>query len=275
MAMTKCEECGADVSTKAESCPKCGAPISPKKPVKEKKKTSLLTWLIVLLIGLSVLGSMLGESQEEKEAKYEQLQAERAAETNRKNIEYFTKNTKEILSSVKKEIDAGNYDKASEITGKYLTTNNKEILVYHKQARTKTVLKKLKAIPGKKYVKNRDLYKELVSLNPDNAKYKAKVKFYTKKQVDKEAKFKKAEARKKKIESSFSGWDGSHRGLEKYIKSTMNDPESYDHVETRYTDKGSYLYVQTTFRGRNGFGGMVKQTVSANVSLDGKVLKIF
>ena len=56
MAMTKCKECGADVSTQAESCPKCGAPISPKKPVKEKKKTSFLTWLIVIIIGLMFSG---------------------------------------------------------------------------------------------------------------------------------------------------------------------------------------------------------------------------
>ncbi len=42
MALKKCKECGEDVSTKAEACPKCGAKI--------KKKTSAFTWLVLFLI---------------------------------------------------------------------------------------------------------------------------------------------------------------------------------------------------------------------------------
>jgi len=278
MSMIKCKECGTDVSSKAESCPKCGAPISPKKSVKVKKKTSLLTWLIVVLIGLWFLGTIIDGYETQKlahqEAERIEQQKKSIAEANRKNVEYFAQNSEAVLASIKSEIDAGNYDKASAITSKYLTTNNSELLGLHKLARTKTVLDQLKAIPAKEYVRNKNLYQELVVLNPDNETYKAKVAHYTKKQAEKEAKEKAAEARKKKIESSFSGWDGSHRGLETYIKNSMDDPDSYEHVETRYGDKGSYLIVVTTFRGKNKFGGVVKQTVSAKVSLDGQVLQI-
>jgi hypothetical protein len=42
MALVKCKECGLDVSTGAKSCPKCGATVP--------KKTSLFTWLVLLLI---------------------------------------------------------------------------------------------------------------------------------------------------------------------------------------------------------------------------------
>lgn len=80
--------------------------------------------------------------------------------------------------------------------------------------------------------------------------------------------------RQDRIEAQFSAWDGSHRNLTEVIKDTMNDPNSFEHDKTLYWDKGDYLLVQTTFRGKNVFGGVVKNTVTAKVDLDGKVLEI-
>lgn len=42
MALVKCKECGAEVSTKASHCPKCGA--------KAPKKTSPAAWVVLVLI---------------------------------------------------------------------------------------------------------------------------------------------------------------------------------------------------------------------------------
>jgi RNA polymerase subunit RPABC4/transcription elongation factor Spt4 len=42
VALIKCKECQTLISTKAETCPSCGA--------KPKKRTSLLTWLVLLII---------------------------------------------------------------------------------------------------------------------------------------------------------------------------------------------------------------------------------
>jgi len=42
--LKKCKGCGAEISKKAKSCPKCGEPAP--------KKTSLLTWLVLILIVL-------------------------------------------------------------------------------------------------------------------------------------------------------------------------------------------------------------------------------
>ena len=55
----------------------------------------------------------------------------------------------------------------------------------------------------------------------------------------------------------------------------MNDPESFEHVATRYRDnggdKGVTVYMQ--FRGRNAFGGKVLNSCLAMVSpFDGEVL---
>jgi len=88
------------------------------------------------------------------------------------------------------------------------------------------------------------------------------------------AKEQEASARKENIQKLFSAWDGSHRGLEKIIKDAMNDPDSYKHVETVYWDMGDHLVVRTTYRGKNAFGGVVKNWVKAKIGLDGKVLEI-
>ena len=78
-------------------------------------------------------------------------------------------------------------------------------------------------------------------------------------------KSKKEMTRTELVESQFSSWDGSHRGLEKVIKKGMNDPKSYEHIETRYRDEGTSIFVMTKFRGKNAFGGMVINDISARV----------
>ena len=42
MALVKCKECNEEISSKAKVCPKCG--------VKPPKKTSLFTWLVLIII---------------------------------------------------------------------------------------------------------------------------------------------------------------------------------------------------------------------------------
>ena len=83
-----------------------------------------------------------------------------------------------------------------------------------------------------------------------------------------------AEARKAQLRPQFSGWDGSHRGLEGYVKDHMNDPDSYKHVETEYWDRKDHLIVKTTFRGKNAFGGTVTNTIMAKVDMNGNVIEI-
>lgn len=84
----------------------------------------------------------------------------------------------------------------------------------------------------------------------------------------------KPDTRKEQIERGFNSWDGSHINLTSRIKSSMNDPNSYEHVKTTYLDNGDYLIVETTFRGSNAFGGIVTQTVSAKVGLSGNVISL-
>ncbi len=82
------------------------------------------------------------------------------------------------------------------------------------------------------------------------------------------------EQRIEMIEKEFSAWDGSHREFTKVIKESMHDPNSYEHVKTTYGDRGDHLIVETTFRGKNLYGGVVTNTARAKVSLDGEVIEI-
>lgn len=80
--------------------------------------------------------------------------------------------------------------------------------------------------------------------------------------------------RRKLIEGQFSSWDGSHPNLEKAIKARMNDPSSYSHEKTTYSDLGEFLLVRTIFRGKNAFGATIINTVNAKVDFKGNVITI-
>ncbi|MCP4748304.1 MAG: hypothetical protein GY874_19530 [Desulfobacteraceae bacterium] len=82
------------------------------------------------------------------------------------------------------------------------------------------------------------------------------------------------EKRLEQIKNGFSAWDGSHQDLTKLIKQSMNDPDSYKHEKTVYWDMKDHLIVKTTFRGKNAFGGVVKNWVKAKCDLDGYVIAV-
>lgn len=82
------------------------------------------------------------------------------------------------------------------------------------------------------------------------------------------------QVRESQITRAFSAWDGSHRDLTRQIKAAMNDPDSFEHVDTRYRDNGDHIVVTTTFRGTNAFGGKVLNTWTAKASIDGTVTEI-
>ena len=83
------------------------------------------------------------------------------------------------------------------------------------------------------------------------------------------------EARRQTIRRGFSGWDGSHNGVTKMLlKEKLRDPGSYEHIKTTFSDMGDHLIVVARFRSRNGFGGMMRQTIKVKADLDGNVVQI-
>jgi len=77
------------------------------------------------------------------------------------------------------------------------------------------------------------------------------------------------ELRQWRIEKQFDPVYGYHIESVKKIKSTMNNPKSFEHVSTRYWDRGDHIEVETTFRGTNAFGAVVTNTVTLDFKLSG------
>jgi len=78
--------------------------------------------------------------------------------------------------------------------------------------------------------------------------------------------------RKEIVGRAFSGPYGSHINLTREIKRKF--PGSYRHIQTRYSDNGSIIRVCTEFRVKKKFGPTVKNTVCADCSVEGEVLKV-
>ena len=89
------------------------------------------------------------------------------------------------------------------------------------------------------------------------------------------------EQEQNRIERQFSAWDGRHIKLYQFIKENLNDPDSLQHIETRYwknfDENGQFnntITVKTKYRAKNSFGGYVVEYISADCDMDGNIIKI-
>lgn len=73
------------------------------------------------------------------------------------------------------------------------------------------------------------------------------------------------------FEKNFSPSNGAFRPLEKALKDSIGDKDSYEHVSSRYSlalgDNTPYALVETTFRANNNQGVKVKNSVTAKVDI--------
>lgn len=75
------------------------------------------------------------------------------------------------------------------------------------------------------------------------------------------------------IKPQFDSRDGSHIDLTKRIKYILDDPGSYKHAETKYEIKDDHIIVRQSFRAKNKFGALVKQTATAKYTFDGEFIE--
>lgn len=88
------------------------------------------------------------------------------------------------------------------------------------------------------------------------------------------AKVKKAADYKAWVDGQFDPWDGSNTYLVNLIKENMNDPGSFKHDKTVYWDMKTYLIVKMTYRGKNAFGALILQNVTARSDYKTNTIKI-
>lgn len=220
---------------------------------------------------------------EEEKIKIEQ-QAQQQARFEKEREEFLAKKN-EIFSAAQAAFDAKKYDAVIQQVARYVRFGDAEINGLHdkakfqlekiaKEKRTQELLAEIKKLQKTELHANHNAYKELASLNPENSNFSERAAYYGKEIEKAQAEELARAERKKKIEALFSAWDGSMPSLERIVKKGMNDPDSYKHDETRYIDKGDYLIVVMSFRGTNAFGGVVRNSVTAKVDLQGNVLQI-
>ena len=206
----------------------------------------------------------------------------------REKVEYFTENKDSIMNEIRSNINNDNFQAARILTEEYLVTEDSDLMEMYdliiqkeNEKREGELLAEVLTIPESEYLDNLNIYKELLFINPSNDNYQKKVEYYEQK-IENERnalemqETQKAQAAKRQegIEAQFSLWDGSHNNLVKYVKENMHDPDSFKHVDTYYLDKNTYLIVTMRFRGKNMFGGMVLNSISAKIDLNGKIIEI-
>jgi len=76
------------------------------------------------------------------------------------------------------------------------------------------------------------------------------------------------------IENQFSKLDGRHIKLVQLIKPRLNDPKSFEHVETHYSRQGDDIIVFMTYRAKNQYGAVMMGSVKAKVCYSNDVIEI-
>jgi hypothetical protein len=228
--------------------------------------------ILVLSIPLHVIKTAENESQAQKD-RY-QAGKERAELITAKNLDKFSKNRNEILSSINILIADDKQNEASLVINRYKKSNDPELTALNtkiqKYLDTKRLLSQLESTSKSDINRNFEIYSELTALHPENKEYQKKYSSFRQQHYQQA----KLDQHKVSIQKQFSSWDGSHIKLEEYIIARMNDPDSYEHVNTTYRDMNTYLIVTTQFRGKNTFGGLVKQVMTAKVGDNGNIIDI-
>ena len=79
---------------------------------------------------------------------------------------------------------------------------------------------------------------------------------------------------KEDVEKLLSNWNGSLPTLVNLTKKNLNNPDSFEHVETGYINKGDYIQIKMVYRAQNGFGAIIKSSTTAKVNFNGDVIEI-
>lgn len=75
-------------------------------------------------------------------------------------------------------------------------------------------------------------------------------------------------------ENCISSWDGSCTKLGVEFKHRLKDPDSFEHVETKYKKMDDYVLVFMTYRAKNSFGALDIGTITAKVDYNCNVLEM-
>jgi len=178
------------------------------------------------------------------------------------------------MKKIKDKFAKKEYQSIIGLSNNYASIHDKELIEAgelakkrYKEFQTKKLLAYLKSTSPKNKRESQKIYTLLLQFHPKNRVYQKKLAFYN-------DEIKEERRREKEINEQFNPWDDSHYNLEQSIKKTMTHPESYQHIYTRYSEKKDHLLVTTTYHGKNRLNKPIKSTITAKITLYGKIEKI-
>jgi hypothetical protein len=258
-------------------------------PVQRRLRASISIprWIVAVvclgLVGWEMSVGVAAADQREKLAEAKKLSdiAERAARARANTVAYFNDNKSSILAYIAANRDAGHLSDALGIVNNYLPLVNDSELVAAKRsidlAQAKLDLPSEASLPLERRAA---MFKLLSEEDPGNTELASKAKSLGDELAQEEA-LHKAEKdrlaliarRRSLIQANFSGFDGSMPKVAAEVKRHMKNPDSYEHVETRYVDTGERIVVITTYRGTNSFNAVVPTTERYEIDENGNVLR--
>jgi hypothetical protein len=115
---------------------------------------------------------------------------------------------------------------------------------------------------------------EVTDISADFARLSTEEAAEIKKQAEAKAAEEAKAAYQAWVKDQFSAWDGSNRYLVNLVKEHLNDPKSFEHVDTSYADMGDHLIIKMKYRAKNGFGGLVLQNVTGKADYKTQMISV-
>jgi hypothetical protein len=244
MALIECKECKKEVSKKTTSCPHCGAPL------KKQSKNIGCGGAIVILFVIFFIFSSINSSMQEREAAANRRIVEQQAEQKRKdeqikkeklNSEYKNNN---VMTTLNSKYEEGKYNEVLGLSDKYINyVKDDQLTSLRNKAKEEVLLIEVKEVPETEYQKNKNIYSQLVKLNPNEEKYKNKVDYYTNK-IEEHKRI--AEQKEKERINKIVG------GLRKSVDKLEDITWFYDKSTPQYTNYNSFhLYIGKKKEGKS------------------------
>ena len=174
---------------------------------KTNKELPVMARAISIFVLFFAFGIFVVQSQDEKANELAAQKVEQVAKARQENIDYFNNNREQIISSVSAALSEKNYSSVISQSSKYLAVKDDELdgmraqakKVLHeiiraereaereaekkaqREAKTNEILATLKTVPTSEFKENKDLYQQLVTLDPYNSNYQEKLEEFSQK----------------------------------------------------------------------------------------------
>jgi hypothetical protein len=232
--------------------------------------------VFVLIAGAAAVMAASGTRSEQREAARAKNARAKALRAD------FQTNGGKILQRMDSALKAGNFPLAVSIGDRYASVVSDSQLGKRlrdaragqkrvaDKAKEQQLLARVQKTSATDLEASRDLYGQLVTLNPANVSYKAKHNDYDRQIRQRDAaeqqRIRQRDAAEQErirrfgpVPHQYSS--GTYDEVEEYLRQVMNDPESLkmDRCTPVYHVEAGWL-VGCDYRGRNAFGGMIRQS---------------